>query len=275
MPITGKILTEENDLGPIPWTFLREFWAYGLIPAGTLISLKGAGEPVAIELCEKLNKFPKAFLSKVKWFRGGQTAWQKCPNSEVQQHYLKELGWPFQTDTLTYHQADFLRGRLETIFPTRRRPFIDPENPWSPGSTTPLEGDYRIEQPPDKRQIGFLRFLGIDLPPYFSIESNSWEALRLIKKNSSLEAFDDWVQKYYWGNLRPTGRQLKVLKFFGMKNTHIVANRAHANTLISGLFSNEKNLDRWEKYKRLTGDYHDDDPNLREFDPEALKTNPT
>lgn len=262
--ITGIIVTKDGELGPIPWATLREFWAYGLIPAGTLINLQGENGLVSIERCEKLNRFPKTLLAHVKWFKEGQFAGQKCPNSQVQQNYLRELGWPFQTSELNYQQADFLREKLEIIFAKRRKPFIDPDNPWSPGSTKPLEGYYRSPQPPDKKQIGFLRFLGIDLPPYFSVFSTSWEALQLIKQNSTLEKFNEWVEKHYWEHLPPTVRQVKVLKFFGMENTEDV-NRGQASSLISRLFSHEENLEKWEKYKLLTGDCYDDGPNLRQF----------
>jgi len=53
-------------------------------------------------------------------------------------------------------------------------------------------------------------------------------------------------------------------------NPQARVNRGTANSSVLRLFSNEEKRERWLKYKLLTGDFGDDSPEVRPFDPNEL-----
>ena len=68
-----------------------------------------------------------------------------------------------------------------------------------------------------------------------------------------------------------SNRQHKVLKFFGLE-IPLDATRGAANSIITRVFASDDNWIQWLRYKKLTGDYGHESPDLEEFDRTALET---
>ena len=256
-----RIQTEKGIFGPINEGPVRTFWGYGLIPKGTLVIYGSNSDPLPIETCSELNAFAKRLPEDSAHFNSASLLSQRHPSSIAQAQYLNELGWPFSATPLNYYQADFLRKRLEEAFPQKRRVFIDPDNPWSPGSASPLN---LTEE--EREQRKYLDFLGVPVP-----ESADLRLLcELVAKHDTPEKHRAYAEAPHRWKLQPaTNRQLKVLRFFGM-NPQAGVNRGTANSLILRLFNDEEKREGWLKYKLLTGDFDDDSPELRPFDASEL-----
>jgi len=174
-------------------------------------------------------------------FKGHVFMSQNFPISSAQIRYLGELGWLFPVDKLNYYQADWLRKRLEENFPERIRPFRDSDNPWSPGSTRPMN-----VEPANVTQRSYLEFLGVDCDESVTAD----KADILIANKGSKEKFSEWKTiRDSWKNLPPTDRQLQVLRFFKCL-PHQMADRGAANATIVQIFRSDANRQEWEEYKR-------------------------
>lgn len=260
---TVYLENSSDTFGPIDWKVARMFWAYGLIPPGTLVRFQRDDQPTCIEGCEKLNGFPKRLTNDTQYFKGNTLLSQKARVSAAQITYLKELGWPFDVAHFNYYQIDFLRKQIETIFPDRLRPFVDPENPWWPGSRKPMNVEAATGQ-----QRRYLQLLGLNAAE----ELTALEAGQLINKYDTPEAQAAWNEaRNEWKRLPISNRQHKVLKFFGLE-IPLDATRGAANSLITRIFASEENRLLWTRYKVLTGDYGHESPDLRQFDRSALET---
>jgi hypothetical protein len=217
--------------------------------------------PVAIETCSKLNAFPKRLPEDAAYFNSRVLLSQSAPVSRVQVEYLHELGWPFPVESLNYYQVDFLRKRLEEAFPDRRKPFIDPYNPWSPGSTSPLN-----LTPEEREQRKYLKFLGVAVPE----EANLGQLQHLIARYDTPEKRREYEDApHAWKRLPATNRQVKLLRFFGM-SPDARLNRGTATSLITRILSEAENRKRWIQYKLLTEDIGDESAELRPFDRHQL-----
>lgn len=251
------IHTDRGNFGPINQGLIRTLWGYGLIPHGTPVTYGHNERRVPIESCLELNAFPKRLAEDAAQFNSASLLSQRHPSSIAQAQYLDELGWPFPVRPLNYYQADFLRKRLEEAFPDKRRVFCDADNPWSPGSASPLN---LTEE--EREQRKYLDFLGVPVP-----ESADLRLLcELVAKHDTPEKRRAYAEAPHRWKLQPaTNRQLKVLRFFGM-NPQASVNRGTADSLILRLFNDEERREGWLKYKLLTGDFDDDSPELRPFD---------
>src|SRR5437667_12076476 len=255
------IHTDRGNFGPINEGSVRTFWGYGLIPRGTLVTYGRSSFPGAIESCSELNAFPKRLAEDAAHFNSTALLSQRRPSSAAQARYLNELCWPFPVACLNYYQADFVRKRLEEAFPEKRRVFIDPDNPWSPGSENPLNlGDE------EREERKYLRFLGVAFP-----EDAYLRVLRdLVSKYDTPEKRREYEEaRHAWRRLPATNRQLKLLRFFGM-SPQARLNRGTATSLITRILSDEDNWKRWTQYKLLTEDIGDESAELRPFDAREL-----
>ena len=260
-----RIQTDDRIFGPIDEGPVRTFWGYGLIPKGTLVIYGNDSTPVAIETCSKLNAFPKRLPEDAAFFNSKVLLSQKALVSRAQVEYLRELGWPFPVESLNYYQVDFLRKRLEEAFPDRRKPFIDPDNPWSPGSTSPL--NFTSEE---REQRNYLKFLGVTVPE----EADVGQLQHLIARYDTPEKRREYEEApHAWKLLPATNRQLKLLRFFGM-SPQLRLNRGSATSLITRILSDEDNRKRWIQYKLLTEDIGDESAELRPFDARELANVP-
>lgn len=80
---------------------------------------------------------------------------------------------------------------------------------------------------------------------------------------------DEKLDKPEWFYDPPTNRQIKVLQFF---HVDVPRNRGAASGKIAGLFRDEENRKRWEKYVDHTGDETQENPGLMPFELEELRT---
>jgi hypothetical protein len=253
--------TDRGNFGPINEGPVRTFWRYGLIPHGTPVTYGHSERPVPIESCVELNAFSKRLAEDAAQFNSASLLSQRHPSSIAQAQYLDELGWPFPVTPLNYYQADFLRKRLEEAFPDKRRVFCDPDNPWSPGSASPLN---LTEE--EREQRKYLEFLGVPVPETADLRL----LCELVAEHDAPEKRRAYAEApYRWKQQPATNRQLKVLRFFGM-NPQARVNRGTANSLILRLFSDQEKRERWLKYKLLTGDFGDHSPELCPFDASEL-----
>jgi hypothetical protein len=246
--------TEKGKFGPVNAGPARQFWCFGLIPTGTVVTL-GLGTPmVAIEECPELNRFSKTTLTQEVYFNGQTLVSQRARMTANQDIYIQELGWPFPIAHLNYYQADFLWKRLEECFPERLRAFVDPENPWRPGATKPMNLILA-----DHHQRAYLNFLGIQTAEWITAK----DAAMLISEHDSPEKQRQWRDaRNAWKKLPASNRQLKVLRFFGCyEGTDI--KRGTASTVITRIFADEDNVMKWENYKVMTGDFGDESPELK------------
>ena len=76
-----------------------------------------------------------------------------------------------------------------------------------------------------------------------------------------------------WRSQPATNRQLKVLRFFNLLPSTFVA-KWTASKIITKVFDDSRNVDLWENYKRVTGDYGQQSPFLVEFDPRKAAFTP-
>lgn len=251
----------DRTFGPVNEGPIRTFWGYGLIPRGTLVTYGQNSCAVPIESCPELNVFPKRLSEDAAHFNGDSLLSQRHQSSVAQTDYLNELGWPFPVERLNYYQADFLRKRLEEVFPQKRRVFVDPANPWSRDSQSPLN------LTDEEREVRkYLEFLGVPVPQDADLRTLQ----QLVAKHDSAEKRRAYAEApNLWKRQSATNRQLKVLRFFGMSpQAHV--NRGTANSLILREFADEEKRQRWLKYKFITGDFSDDSPELRPFDANEL-----
>lgn len=72
-----------------------------------------------------------------------------------------------------------------------------------------------------------------------------------------------------WGNDPASPRQLKLLRFFTVPIDAKIT-KAEANRHICRIFHTPALIERWNKYKFLTGDDDRDNPELMPFDPAEL-----
>ncbi len=199
------------------------FWAFGFIPPGTLVSVEKDDSRIAIEDCPPMNAFSKSMLVNRDYVNGTTLLSQKVRYSQAQVKYMQALGWPFSIEKLNYYQADFLRKEIEKAFPERLRPLIDPDNPWSPGSSKPMNITHEVIKedwknlPPSNRQLKVIRFFGFQAPPNITRGLANAAITRLFEDADKRKQWEQY--KALTGDLYDDSAELKP---FDPKELHKV-----------------------------------------------------
>lgn len=238
------IFSDDCAFGPVPWSRLREWLSLGWLPAtDLLVRLEPCGQP------SFATSFPFLFTTTAALrqlrldFEIIDLAGERVAITAAQVTRLKALGWPGDCAALrNYYWADKLRAQLEREIFHGLPTFHDDEWPacWGGPENSPANVERReAARPPREETI----------------------ARRRAAWLTSVTAA---------GDCRATNRQLKVLVFFGAIAAGDSVSFRDAMRLVPRLLADEDNAERWEAYKRLTGDVGHESSALVPYDSTAL-----